>query len=93
MKRIQSNTVELTLQDIVEKFKIKNASNLKLTVTGTGPNGDLESGFEVPAATTRIVLSFDVVKAEKKKGGGRPRKVKPGVGDTASNGAAAPASA
>lgn len=90
MKRIQS--VEISLQDIVEKFKIKNVANLKAVMTGVEGNLDNE-GFEVNADTARLVLSFETVKADKvKKTGGRPRKVKPVTDAAASNGAA-PASA
>ncbi len=73
MKRIQSNTVELSLQDIVDKFKIKNVSNLKVTMTAA--DGEPDDVIEINASTAKIVLSFDVVKAEKtKKAGGRPKK-------------------
>ena len=92
MKRIQNTVMELSVQDIVEKFKIKNVSALKVTINGTAlpNNSDDGSGFEVNADTVRIVLSFETVKAEKaKKAGGRPRKVKPTPDAAASNGTTA----
>lgn len=85
MKRSQSNTVELSLQDIVDKFKLgKNVSNLEVSTMVNGAS-------TVMVAGTVIVLSFETVKAEKKKGGGRPRKSTKGA--DATNGATAPASA
>jgi len=84
MKRIQSNRVELSLADIVSKFKFgKNATNMAMS---TIVNGEAEG----LAADATIVFIFETVKAEKSpsaKKTGRPRKNKTAPDAAASNAA------
>lgn len=84
MKRIVKNTLELSLQDILDKFKIKNASNVKVVIESKSlpNNSDDGSGTELPLDSV-LSFSFDVVSA-KKKGGGRKKTAN--SGEKAANG-------